>query len=180
MDNETKDMPVAGGFWHFDGRRVRVADVDGEPWFAVKDLRTIHGWPAGHEETLDFSDRTLVALEGEPGSGVAVSELGMHAMIAGSLQFRPFLRWLLLEFRPRWIAGVVQEAVDRRLEALVSSDEFVDAVTKAVLAHQEAKAMFLKIEARRLEHVFDKGCADFFGAIVATMAEKARRKEAAI
>jgi hypothetical protein len=43
--------------WWFEGKLVRVENIDGAPWFAAKDLRAIHGWPRGAEMTLPACER---------------------------------------------------------------------------------------------------------------------------
>jgi hypothetical protein len=120
--------------WWFEGKPVRVENIDGAPWFAAKDLRAIHGWPRGEEMTLPASERMSVMLAGECEPSTAVSELGMHILIAGSTQFKPFLLWALLEFHPRWLAATRAEAMGAAKSEAGGMRRDSKAVAHAVMA----------------------------------------------
>ena len=86
----------------YEGQRVRVFDVAGEPWFAAVDVCGILevGNPTQALSRLDDDERTLISNEGREIN--AVSEPGLYALVLGSRkpQAKPFKRWVTHEVLP--------------------------------------------------------------------------------
>lgn len=92
----------------FDGHRVRVELVDGEPVFVHVDVCAVLdiGNPSDVLRRLDDDERTLVSIDGPNGRQVevnAVTEAGLYSLILGSRkpQARPFKRWVTHEVLPQ-------------------------------------------------------------------------------
>lgn len=87
----------------YQGSRVRVAEVNSEPWFVAADICRILdiGNPSMALSRLDEDERTLISIEGASNglSVNAVNEPGMYSLILSSRksEARAFKRWVTHE-----------------------------------------------------------------------------------
>lgn len=116
--------------YDFKGHQVRVVEIDGAPWFAVADIRSILGIRQGGTNLLHLnaSEKRVVRKSGSTtfkGHGLSVvSEAGQYKLVMRS--DKPEAR----EFQD-WVAGVVLPSI-RKDGGYVLGEEKVATGTKGV------------------------------------------------
>lgn len=92
--------------FNYQGSGVRVATIDGEPWFVAADICAVLGLdnPTRALSRLDDDERTLISIKGAS-NGLevnAVNEPGMYSLILGSRkpEAKAFKRWITHDVIP--------------------------------------------------------------------------------
>jgi prophage antirepressor-like protein len=111
--------------YDFNKNTIRVVEIDGEPWFVVRDVTNLlnfqttagSGWLTKH--LLPEEVRTIRISEGKRGNPnkVVVSESGLYKLILRAQRANPVAR----EFQD-WVTRVVLPAI-RKDGAYVSGEE---------------------------------------------------------
>jgi len=92
--------------FHYQNRRVRVVQLDGELWFAAADVCAVLGLgnPSQAVSTLDEDERCLITNEAWRNNGdmQAVSEPGLYSLVLRSRrpEAKSFRRWITHEVIP--------------------------------------------------------------------------------
>lgn len=91
--------------FHFEAQQVRVIDIDGAPWFVLKDLTAILNIKQFRADRLDddmISNHPIVDSLGRTQEARVVNEAGMYEVIirSDSPAAKPFRRWVTSEVLP--------------------------------------------------------------------------------
>lgn len=86
----------------YEGTRIRVIEIDGDPWFVASDVCAVLevGNPTQALTRLDEDEVTLISNEGRQTN--TISESGLYSLVLGSRkpQAKPFKRWVTSEVLP--------------------------------------------------------------------------------
>jgi len=159
--NDLAPLPAETAYrFPLTGQDVRIADIDGEPWFTAADLAAILELGNVHSSLalLDDDERRIHTMEtpGGPQALTVVSEPGMYSLILRSRkpQARAFRRWITHEVLPAIRrTGTYRSApahvppIDSPEDVLRLAAAFHDAAQRLVGAERRAADLELGAEA---------------------------------
>ena len=145
--------------FNYQDNEVRTVEVDGEPWFVLKDVCNVLGLGSAHKvaDRLDEDERTQIPLTDSMGreqQTTIVSESGLYNVILRSdkPEAKPFRKWVTGEVLPaiRKTGGYRQKALspvemfamqaqinldqERRLKAVEQKQAVLDGVMDVMAA----------------------------------------------
>lgn len=86
--------------WTFSGSEVRTVEVNGEPWWVLKDVCTVLELSSPHKVAERLEDdekgRSLIPTLGGEQETTIINESGLYSVILRSdkPQAKPFRRWV--------------------------------------------------------------------------------------
>lgn len=92
--------------WDFSGSEVRTVEVNGEPWWVLKDVCTVLELSSPHKVAERLEDdekgRSLIPTPGGEQETTIISESGLYSVILRSdkPQAKPFRKWVTSEVLP--------------------------------------------------------------------------------
>lgn len=152
--------------FNYNENTVRTTEIDGEPWFVLKDVCEVLGLDSSHKVAarLDADELTGIKLRsgGQVREMIAINESGLYNVILRSdkPEAKPFRKWVTAEVLPSirkhggYLAG--QEAM---------SPEELMAIA-LLLAQKTIEARDARISALTVQNQIMAPKAEYFDAIV--------------
>ena len=144
-------------FEHKDFGKIRVIEIDGEPWFVGKDVSDILGYVNTRKALIDHVDsedkNTVTIRDGIPGNPnkTIINESGLYCLILSSKlpQAKTFRRWVTSEVLPS-IRKHGAYATQDTLEKMIGNPQFTEALLDA-LAEEHSKNVVLENKVNELQ-----------------------------
>jgi len=158
--NQTKNNKTTTNqiqiFEHENFGKIRIINIDGQPWFIGKDITDILGYSNPRKALIDHVDdedkNTVTIRDGIPGNPnkTIINEPGLYCLILSSKlpQAKTFRRWVTSEVLPA-IRKHGAYITEDTLEKMLDSREFTDAILEA-LAEEHAKNVVLENKVSQL------------------------------
>lgn len=160
---------------------IRTTMIDGEPWFAGKDVATALGYKNTADaigKHVDFDDKltSQITIAGQKRDVTVINESGLYALIFGSKleSAKKFKSWVTKEVLPSirktgTYDYPVLSGISKELQAVIVVDKRVTQVEKKVdIVRQELERLefdlpILPIEADRITEAVRKRGVDILG-----------------
>lgn len=131
--------------FNYNGNEVRTVQIDGEPWWVLKDVCAVLGISKHRDAAarLDADERESVRVDTLGGTQemVCVNESGLYNVILRSdkPQAKPFRKWVTNEVLPsiRKTGGYQLPQMSKELRAIIMQDQKIQEVEKRVNRVQE-------------------------------------------
>lgn len=126
--------------FNYNGNEVRTVQIDGEPWWVLKDVCAVLGISKHRDAAarLDADERESVRVDTLGGTQemVCVNESGLYNVILRSdkPQAKPFRKWVTNEVLPsiRKTGGYQLPQMSKELRAIIMQDQKIQEVEKRV------------------------------------------------
>lgn len=128
--------------FNYNGNEVRTVQIDGEPWWVLKDVCDVLELsnPSRVAERLEDDERSNFKL-GRQGEAIIINESGLYNVILRSdkPQAKPFRKWVTNEVLPsiRKTGGYQLPQMSKELRAIIMQDQKIQEVEKRVNRVQE-------------------------------------------
>lgn len=128
--------------FHYNDNEVRTVQIDGEPWWVLKDVCDVLELsnPSRVAERLEDDERSNFKL-GRQGEAIIINESGLYNVILRSdkPQAKPFRKWVTNEVLPsiRKTGGYQLPQMSKELRAIIMQDQKIQEVEKRVNRVQE-------------------------------------------
>lgn len=112
----------------YQNNEVRTVELDGEPWFVLKDVCQVLGMtnPTAVAERLDEDERAKSNL-GRQGASWVINESGLYSVILRSdkEEAKPFRKWVTAEVLPtiRKTGGYMMQGMSKELQSIFLLDQ---------------------------------------------------------
>lgn len=131
--------------FNYNGNEVRTVQIDGEPWWVLKDVCAVLGISKHRDAAarLDADERESVRVDTLGGTQemVCVNESGLYNVILRSdkPQAKPFRKWVTNEVLPsiRKTGGYQLPQMSKELRAIIMQDQKIQEVENRVNRVQE-------------------------------------------
>lgn len=123
--------------FHYNDNEVRTVQIDGEPWWVLKDVCDVLELsnPSRVAERLEDDERSNFKL-GRQGEAIIINESGLYNVILRSdkPQAKPFRKWVTNEVLPsiRKTGGYQLPQMSKELRAIIMQDQKIQEVEKRV------------------------------------------------
>ncbi|MDR1377171.1 MAG: phage antirepressor [Synergistaceae bacterium] len=165
------DTQDALKIFDFDGRQVRVVEIDGQPWWVAKDICNVLGLtnpteaikPLDDDEKMGLNNSEVASLLGLEAKSTLypqginiISESGIYTLITRSNkpEARRFRRWLTSEVLPsiRKYGGYL---TDKKIEEVLADPDTIIQLARNIKAEKEkCRVLEAKIDADRPKVIF--------------------------
>lgn len=128
--------------FHYNDNEVRTVQIDGEPWWVLKDVCDVLELsnPSRVAERLEDDERSNFKL-GRQGEAIIINESGLYNVILRSdkPQAKPFRKWVTNEVLPsiRKTGGYQLPQMSKELRAIIMQDQKIQEVENRVNRVQE-------------------------------------------
>lgn len=128
--------------FNYNGNEVRTVQIDGEPWWVLKDVCDVLELsnPSRVAERLEDDERSNFKL-GRQGEAIIINESGLYNVILRSdkPQAKPFRKWVTNEVLPsiRKTGGYQLPQMSKELRAIIMQDQKIQEVENRVNRVQE-------------------------------------------
>ncbi|WP_286030111.1 ORF6C domain-containing protein [Anaerotignum lactatifermentans] len=126
--------------FHYNGNEVRTVQIDGEPWWVLKDVCAVLDLSDTNKtaERLDADELTRIKFVsgGQNREMLCINESGLYNVILRSdkPQAKPFRKWVTNEVLPsiRKTGGYQLPQMSKELRAIIMQDQKIQEVEKRV------------------------------------------------
>ena len=154
--------------WTFGGSEVRTVEVNGEPWWVLKDVCTVLELttPARVAERLEEDEVSLTHLTdsiGRKQETTIINESGLYSVILRSdkPQAKPFRRWVTSEVLPS-----IRKTGSYSLTDSYQIEDPIERAKRWIEEQQEKKQLTAQVSALTVDKAIMQPKADYFDQLV--------------
>ncbi len=155
--------------FNYNGKEVRTVQLDGEPWWVLKDVCDILGLrnPSRVAERLDGDERSNFEL-GRQGEAIIINEAGLYRVILRSdkPEAKPFQKWVTNEVLPSIRKHGAYMTPETLRQAVLNPDTLIHIATALKEEQDKNKQLQAVNSALQTDVQIMKPKSDYFDELV--------------
>lgn len=154
--------------WDFSGSEVRTIEMNGEPWWVLKDVCDVLELGSPHKvaDRLEEDERNQIPLTdslGREQNTTIVNESGLYSVILRSdkPQAKPFRKWVTSEVLP-----AIRKTGSYSIMDSYQIDDPIERAKRWIEEQQEKKQLSAKVSTLTVDNAIMQPKADYFDQLV--------------
>lgn len=154
--------------WSFEGSEIRTVELNGEPWWALKDVCDVLELGSPHKvaDRLEEDERNQIPLTDSMGreqNTTIVNESGLYSVILRSdkPQAKPFRKWVTSEVLPS-----IRKTGSYSIKDSYQIEDPIERAKRWIEEQQEKKQLSAKVSSLTVDNAIMQPKADYFDQLV--------------
>lgn len=153
--------------WDFSGSEVRTIEVNGEPWWVLKDVCTVLELSSPHKVAERLEDdekgRSLIPTLGGEQETTIISESGLYSVILRSdkPQAKPFRKWVTSEVLP-----TIRKTGSYSVRDSYQIEDPIERAKRWIEEESERRQLTVQVSALTVDKAIMQPKAEYFDQLV--------------